>query len=163
MKVAHRLGAFFKLFTYLIVFIGLWLSPADAQEAMGFAVDPTPLVITTTKGTATYELEIADTDIERAAGLMFRTDFPESRALLFEFGQTRPVSMWMKNTPLPLDMLFIDERGLLVGIAENTMPQSLDVISSSSPVHYVLEINAGQVAKHGFKTGDILAHPSIGR
>jgi uncharacterized protein len=143
------------------LFFGFWATIAFSGDAMIIAVDPSPLVITTSNGSVSYELEIADTDIERSAGLMFRTDLPKNRAMLFNFGQTRPVSMWMKNTPSPLDMLFVDDNGVVVAVAKNTTPQSLNVISSPVPVLYVLEINAGQAAANNIKAGDKLLHPLI--
>ena len=132
-----------------------------AGDALVIAVEPEMLMVSTDNGGVVYEVELADTDTERSAGLMFRQDLPQNRAMLFDFGQTRAVSMWMKNTPLPLDMLFVDEKGLVVAIAENTIPQSLDVISSPQPVRYVLEINAGQAAESSIKKGSQLMHPMI--
>ncbi len=128
---------------------------------MKFQPEPISLAIVTGSDRVRYELEVADTDIERAAGLMFRTDFQKNRAMLFDFGQTRAVSMWMKNTSLPLDMLFVDETGLVIGVAANTTPQSLEVVSSPKPVRYVLEINAGQAAENNIKAGAQLTHPLI--
>jgi uncharacterized protein len=146
---------------FVTFFVSLWMSAVFAGQAMVIMVDPAPLVISTSNGTVSFALEVADTDEERASGLMFRDDFPKNRAMLFNFGQTRAVSMWMKNTPLPLDMLFVDQSGLVVGVAENTTPFSLDVISAPQAVLYVLEINAGQAAANNIKTGDRLVHPLI--
>ena len=141
--------------------MSLWAGFAFSSEPMKFAVDPAPLLIQTTRGDVVFNVEIANTDVERAAGLMFRKDFPANRAIMFDFKITRPVSMWMKNTPLPLDMLFADVNGLIVGVSENTIPQSLDVISSPKPVLYVVEINAGQAAVNSIRAGDVLVHPLI--
>jgi uncharacterized protein len=138
-----------------------WVSFAIAGDAMNFDVDPSPLSITTSNANVAYNLEIADTDLERSAGLMFRQDFPKDRAMLFDFGQTRAVAMWMKNTPLPLDMLFVDATGLVVGVAQNTVPQSLDVISAPGPIRYVVELNAGQAAANSIEPGARLVHPAI--
>ena len=143
------------------IYLSLWVGLALAGDAMQIAVDPAPLVISTANGPVSFDVEVANTDVERAAGLMFRENFSETRAMLFDFGQVRPVSMWMKNTPSPLDMLFIDENGIVVGVTANTTPQSLDVISSSKPVRYVLEINAGQAAKKNIITGARATHPLI--
>ncbi len=144
------------------IFAGFaFVGSAFAGDAMKFAIDRTPLTIETKAGEIIFDVEIADTDLERAAGLMFREDFPENRAMLFDFQTTRPVSMWMKNTPLPLDMLFVDATGLILGIAENTTPQSLGVISSPKPVLYVVEINAGQAAANNITTGDKMVHTFI--
>lgn len=139
----------------------LWGVQAFASGAMVLEVDPAPLIIRTENSAISYDVEVADTEVERAAGLMFRQDFPQNRAMLFDFEETRAVSMWMKNTPLPLDMLFLNETGLISGIAENTTPQSLEVISSPQPVAYVVELNAGQVAANRIKTGDRVLHTAI--
>jgi uncharacterized protein len=147
--------------TFLAFIFSVMASFALAGDAMTFAVDPEMLMVSTEKGGVVYEVEIADTDTERSAGLMFRIDFPKNRGMLFDFAQTRSVSMWMKNTPLPLDMLFVDETGLVVGVATNTTPQSLDVISAPQPIRYVLEINAGQAAENNIKAGAQLIHPLI--
>ncbi|MGL4406732.1 MAG: DUF192 domain-containing protein [Notoacmeibacter sp.] len=151
--------ALLRVFAALLFFVSA--SFIYANEPMTVPIEPVLLVINTQKGKLNYFVEIADTDIERSAGLMFRQDFPSDRAMLFDFGRSRIVSMWMKNTPLPLDMLFVDETGLVVGIAENTKPQSLDVISSPGPVRYVLEINAGEARKKSIQTGDRLVHPFL--
>jgi uncharacterized protein len=147
--------------TFLAFIFSIMATFALAGDPMTFAVDPEMLMVSTEKGGVVYEVEIADTDTERSAGLMFRIDFPKHRAMLFDFGQTRSVSMWMKNTPLPLDMLFIDETGLVVGVAANTTPQSLDVLSAPQPIRYVLEINAGQANLNDIKPGAQLMHPLI--
>ena len=147
-------------FVASIVF-SLWVGMALANDAMQIAVDQAPLVITTSKGPVSFDVEVANTEVERATGLMFRQNFPENRAMLFDFQHVRPVSMWMKNTPLPLDMVFIDENAMVVGVTANTKPQTLAVISSPKPIRYVLEINAGQAAENGISLGDKVAHPLI--
>jgi uncharacterized membrane protein (UPF0127 family) len=139
----------------------LWGVQAFASGAIVLDVDPSPLIIRTENSAISYDVEVADTEVERAAGLMFRQDFPQNRAMLFDFEETRAVSMWMKNTPLPLDMLFVDDTGLIAGVAENTTPHALEVISSPQPVAYVVELNAGQVAANRIKTGDRVLHPAI--
>jgi uncharacterized protein len=151
----------FRIFVSFALCLGATF--ASAGDALLVAVDPAPLIIKSSNVDVFYDMEVADTDAERSAGLMFRFDLPKNRAMLFDFGQTRVVSMWMKNTPLPLDMLFVDETGLVAGVSANTQPQSLDVISSPRPVRYVLEINAGQALANNFKAGDQLLHPLIGQ
>ena len=90
-----------------------------------------------------FTVEIADTEELRSRGLMFRQRLPEDRGMLFDFGEPRPVSMWMKNTYISLDMLFIREDGTIAYIAENTVPKSLDTIGVSEPVLAVLELAGG--------------------
>ena len=81
--------------------------------------------------------------------------------MLFDFRETRPVAMWMKNTFIPLDMLFLDERGRVTHVSPNARPESLDVIPSQGPVRYVLELNGGAAARYGVAEGDRLTHPAV--
>ncbi|PYE89675.1 DUF192 domain-containing protein [Phyllobacterium leguminum] len=138
-------------------------APACAQpaEPMRLPVDAHPLVFQTAKGKVSLDVEIADTDSERMQGLMNRTDFPENRAMLFTFDETRPITMWMKNTPLPLDMVFIAQNGRIAAIRENTEPFSEAIISSIAPVKYVVELRAGAAKRLGLAIGDPVRHPAI--
>ena len=94
---------------------------------------------------------------------MFRRYLPENRGMLFDFGVERPVTMWMKNTYLPLDMIFIGWTGKVVGLAENTEPLSEKIIPSGAPARGVLEVNAGTAARIGLKIGDSVRHPLFSR
>lgn len=137
--------------------------PAVAQEApMRLPVDSTPLVIEHDgRQIASFDLEIADDNQERSRGLMFRTRFPDSRAMLFVFEYTREVAFWMQNTPRPLDMIFVREDGTVASIARNTTPFSTASVPSGEPVRYVLEINAGLSDRLGIEPGDLFVHPRI--
>ena len=117
------------------------------------------LVIETRAGPQTFTVELADTDETRRTGLMFRTDLAADAGMLFDFGESRIVTMWMRNTPLPLDMIFITDAGRIAHIAENTVPGSEALISSRYPVASVLEVNAGVVAARGIAVGDRVVHP----
>ena len=101
-----------------------------------------------------FNVELALSPEERARGLMFRTQMADENGMLFDFGQSRDVSMWMKNTFISLDMLFIDQDGKIVGIAPRTVPKSEAIISSPRPVRFVLELNGGLAEKFDFKVGD---------
>ena len=115
--------------------------------------------VTTSDGTVVeYQVEIARTMSQMRRGLMFRDSMPENQGMLFIYEPDRVATMWMKNTILSLDMLFIDSNGWIVNIAENTTPFSLDRISSGQPVRAVVELNAGQVEKHGIQIGDRVSH-----
>jgi uncharacterized protein len=103
--------------------------------------------------------EIADTDALRARGLMFRHRLPEGQGMLFDFEKPRPASMWMKDTYMSLDMIFIRADGSIAAIAENTVPKSVDVISVEEPVKGVLELTAGSAKKFGLKKDDQIIHP----
>jgi uncharacterized membrane protein (UPF0127 family) len=96
---------------------------------------------------------------ERARGLMFRRYLPADRGMLFEFGAEAPVAMWMKDTFIPLDMLFIRKDGTINSIAMNTEPHSTRTIGTSEPVWSVLELNAGTAHRLGIKLGDVIVHP----
>ena len=115
----------------------------------------------TAKGQFPIEVEVADTPAQREVGLMNRETLPQDTGMLFDFGQTRDVDMWMKNTLIPLDMLFLDETGRIVHIGANAQPLSLDLISSGGPVRYVLDINGGAAARYGAARGEGLEHAVI--
>lgn len=106
----------------------------------------------------TFQVEVARNDSDRAQGLMFRRSMGADRGMLFDFGRVEPVSMWMQNTYLPLDMLFIRQDGTIARIAANTEPLSTRTIPSGEPVLAVLELNAGTAAKLGIKPGDRIEH-----
>jgi uncharacterized membrane protein (UPF0127 family) len=134
---------------------------AFAEEPMRLAPDPSPLVIEGAATALSFSVEIAATPEHRSRGLMHRTDLPVDRAMLFDFNEARFVAMWMKNTPLPLDMLFAEDGGRIITVVENTTPFSEAVIESGGPVRYVVELNAGTVAEKGISVGQLLVHPSI--
>ncbi|WP_445504169.1 DUF192 domain-containing protein [Microvirga sp. G4-2] len=110
-----------------------------------------------------FQVEVARNDADRAQGLMFRRSMAPDRGMLFDFGRVEPVSMWMQNTYLPLDMLFIRPDGTIARIAANTEPLSTRTIPSGEPVLAVLELNAGTSAKLGIRPGDRIEHPLFKR
>lgn len=148
------------LFAFAFLFFA---ASAQAQETkpMLLPLDKEPLTFVTSGGKASFALEIADTDEARMRGLMWRTDFPKDRAMLFVFGQMRDVMMWMQNTPSPLDMVFLDNTGHVSAIHENAVPFSEDIISSQGPAAYVVELLAGTVKRTGIKRGDRAIHKAI--
>jgi uncharacterized membrane protein (UPF0127 family) len=105
-------------------------------------------------GNATWQMEIAKSEAEREKGLMFRKSMPQNNGMIFVFSTPHEVAMWMKNTYIPLDMLFLDEDLTVMGTIEGTMPLSEDVLRGPGVVAYVLELNAGQVAANNLKKGD---------
>lgn len=134
----------------------LWLlsvSPVPAQET--FATGQITIV-TAAGARHVLAVEIADTPDQRAQGLMNRTEMPPDQGMLFDFAGSREVMMWMKNTPLSLDMLFIDEAGRIRHIAERTEPFSERIIGSGGPVRYVIEVNGGRADALGIRPGDQL-------
>ena len=106
-----------------------------------------------------FSVELAVTDNDRARGLMFRKELPEGTGMLFDFGSDQEVAMWMKNTLIPLDMMFIEADGRIRRIAENTEPMSERIIPSGGPVRAVLEVIGGTARKYGIAAGDRVAHP----
>jgi len=117
------------------------------QSHMALAED---LTITNDAGNQiSLDVEIADDSSSRARGLMFRRRMPETSGMLFIFPDMRQPSFWMKNTLIPLDMLFLDEKGQVVDIHNMAMPQDLTTITSSHPTKAVLEINGGMAKKWG--------------
>ena len=144
--------AAFVLF-FLLSFAG---SHAVADSSTGKGL--TPLVAATAKGEFSYNIELAISGEQRTRGLMFRKQMPQDYGMLFDFDRTQKVMMWMKNTFLPLDMIFMRVDGTIAHIVENTTPHSLAIISSRFPVRFVLELNAGEVARTGMKPGQILKH-----
>jgi uncharacterized membrane protein (UPF0127 family) len=116
------------------------------------------LVIQTASGPRAFDVEVMRTDDERAKGLMNRRYLPAERGMLFDFKVDQPVSMWMMNTYIPLDMLFIRKDGTIARIAEMTEPLSTRTIASGESVVGVLEINGGLSAKLGIKAGDKVQH-----
>jgi uncharacterized membrane protein (UPF0127 family) len=127
------------------------------------AAEQGTLEIATKSGVRVFAVEMAVTDEERAQGLMFRKELPDGRGMLFDFKREQPVSMWMKNTLIPLDMLFITGDGRIARIAENTEVRSERIISSGVPVLAVLEVIAGTARKYGIAPGDRVNHPIFRR
>jgi uncharacterized membrane protein (UPF0127 family) len=117
------------------------------------------LEIVTASGTHEFSVEVMRGGPQRERGLMFRRFLPQDRGMLFDFATERPVTMWMKNTYLPLDMIFIGRAGKVVGLAENTEPLSEKIIPSGAPAYGVLEVNAGTAAHIGLRVGDSVRHP----
>ncbi len=116
------------------------------------------LTFVTAAGEHKFDVEIADTEMRRARGLMGRREMPANHGMLFDFKIDGPVSMWMKNTYLPLDMVFVSRDGVVVSIASDTKPMSEDIISSGGPVLVVIELNAGAARRIGLAPGDVVRH-----
>jgi hypothetical protein len=108
-----------------------------------------------------FAVEIADTPSKRALGLQYRRDLAPDRGMIFLFPVESIQSFWMKNTPLPLDMIFINRDLKIVGIVERTVPFSLDSRSVNAPSQFVLEINGGLAKRHGINAGDSVRFDNI--
>ncbi len=149
----------------LAAFFFLMLPPPFAIGESGTAqllpLDPEPLVIETQSGPKSYLIEIADDASERATGMMFRKTAPPERGMLFNFGRTRLVTIWMRNTLVPLDILFIGEDLRIVRISAYAEPLSLEHIGSGEPVRFALELAAGVAKRDGLREGDMVRHPAM--
>lgn len=131
--------------------------PVNVQQRITF---PTAeLTIESSGKRHKFNIEFADTDERRALGLMYRTTLAADAGMLFDFKVDQPVAMWMRNTRLPLDMLFITRDGRIANIAQRTVPFSETSIYSSGPVRGVLELNGGTAERLGLKPGDRVIHP----
>ena len=126
---------------------------AHAQET-----DET-LTITSGESVHSFAIELADEPEEIRFGLMERTELAADAGMLFDFGVTRETNMWMRNTLISLDMLFLAPDGTIVAIARNTVPMSERQINPGVPVKGVLEIAGGRAAELGIVPGDTLQHP----
>ena len=153
------------LYIVLILLLGLALTLVG-EELTGDARDDhltdDRVVIETSAGPVTFVVELADDEAERARGLMFRESLAPNAGMLFDFKREQPVSFWMRNTLISLDMFFIKADGRIAHIARRAVPLSERAIPSPEPVLAVLETNAGVADGFGIKPGDIVRHPIFG-
>lgn len=160
-----------KLLTQLSCFLILIAVPAEAQflrphepfdstKAQSLELTPGEIVISDDGGDVShnFKFEVANTDPTRTIGLMHRAEIAADHGMLFDFKRDRMVSMWMRNTFIPLDMLFLSSEGVVITIAENTVPHSEKTISSGARVRSVLELQAGTAQRLGIKAGDRVKH-----
>ena len=140
------------------------LLPLLAQAAAPAADEGFPrsaLEIRSAGGRQWFTIRIADTEARRELGLMFVTKMPSDEGMLFPEDRPQVMSMWMKNTYIPLDMLFIDTRGHIVCLIANAKPESLEILSCDKPAKAVLEINGGEAQRRGIKVGDVVVHATF--
>lgn len=133
-----------------------------AQHAKSIQTHPVsglkvvPLTITSDDTSAGFRVEIAQSDAEQAKGLMFRTQLAPDEGMIFPRNPPDIASFWMKNTPLPLDIIFVGEDGRILNIAANTVPYSLDPVGAEGLTSLVLEIPGGRAAQLGIEAGDLV-------
>ncbi|WP_169545337.1 DUF192 domain-containing protein [Sneathiella aquimaris] len=137
-------------FVFLIFGVISFIEPVFADKKR--------LFVQTSTRAIEVSVDVAQTEEERNRGLMFVQEMSDDDGMLFVFHQSRPVSMWMKNTFLPLDMLFADRRGKIIYIHRNAQPHDLTVITPPMPVFAVLEVVSGFADKHGVQIGDRLVY-----
>jgi len=148
-------------FPYMQTWMSLALAAALWMFAGcgAYAASIQPLEIVTKTGVHVFSVEMATTEEEKTTGLMYRKELAEGKGMLFDFSPEQEVSMWMKNTYIPLDMIFIRADGRILRIAENTEPLSTRIIPSRGQAKGVLEVIAGTAQKYGIQPGDRIAHP----
>jgi uncharacterized protein len=144
-----------RILSFVVAFVAGLMLPSPPAGSM----EQQTLEIATKKGVHVFSVELAVTDEERQKGLMFRKSLPESYGMLFDFKRDQDVSMWMHNTYVSLDMIFIKADGRILRIAENTPTESDKIISSGGPVRAVLEVVAGTAKKLGIAPGDTVGSP----
>ncbi len=147
----------FGMFLALLVVAAAPAAPVELQH-----YDTASLTIDTAKGPQHFTVEMALTPEQQEQGLMYRRTLAANAGMLFVFPETRPQTFWMKNTLIPLDMLFIAADGKIVDIHERAVPLSLANIVSDAPARDVLEVNGGTVARLGIKPGDVVHHTVFG-
>jgi uncharacterized membrane protein (UPF0127 family) len=141
---------------------GIWVAAFAGWAGEPVHFESGELSIVTGRGSYEFSVELALTPEQREQGLQGRRTLALGTGMLFDFKNSRPVYMWMKNTFISLDMLFIDAGGRVVNIVERTVPMSLATISSDGPVRAVFEINGGTARRLGIRPGDRVLHPLFG-
>jgi uncharacterized membrane protein (UPF0127 family) len=155
----YRVAARHRLRSWLWISVTAVVAFCLIASAGARAASLQPLEIATKSGVQVFSVEMATTEEEKTTGLMFRKELPDGRGMLFDFSPPQEVSMWMKNTFISLDMIFIRADGRILRIAENTEPLSTAIISSGGLAKGVLEVIAGTAKKYGIEPGDRVAHP----
>lgn len=148
----------------LVWLVSALIIPAAAAAAEPVAAEPArrELTLVTQAGKRfTLQVEIADTDAEKRQGLMFRDKLEEKHGMLFLYQPAREVGIWMKNTLLPLDVIFIDVTGRIIKIDPDAVPLSEESLRSTRPVRAVLEINGGMTGFLGIAVGDRVVYESL--
>ncbi|TPQ33767.1 hypothetical protein C2U70_18630 [Bradyrhizobium guangdongense] len=143
---------------FAAVLVAVAFVAASAVQAANFQ----PLEIATKNGVQVFAVEMATTEEEKQTGLMYRKELADGKGMLFDFSPEQEVTMWMKNTYISLDMIFIRADGRILRIAENTEPMSTKIIPSRGLAKAVLEVPAGTAQKYGIRPGDRVAHPLFG-
>lgn len=142
---------------------GACRAETPAPAAVAAAVVTEPLAIDTARGTVAFKVEIADSDAEREQGLMYRTTLAPDAGMLFRWDRAAPRAFWMKNTYIPLDIIYIGANGRIISIAAMTEPFSEEPIPSQGAALGVLEIAGGRAAELGIDIGDQVRHQAFGQ
>jgi uncharacterized protein len=140
----------------------LWIAACLVMASWVSAAELQKLEIVSQSGVHVFSVELATTDEQRERGLMFRKELSDGHGMLFDFETDRNVAMWMKNTLIPLDMIFIRSDGRIANMAESTELMSTRIIPSRGAVRAVLEVAGGTAKRLGIAVGDRVAHPMFG-
>ena len=144
------------------ILLALSLCTPTKVWAEGTTFESSVIWIESATGRHRFIVEIAETYDQRQRGLMFRRELPRDTGMLFDFGKEIRLAMWMKNTFIPLDMLFINKNGIIHRVVENTTPLSLQTIPGGAPTLVVIELNAGVTHQLGITVGDRVIHDIFG-
>jgi hypothetical protein len=148
---------------FLLFVLPLLLAVAANVARAQLAQFPTAsLTILTASGPHRFTVELATSPEQMTQGLMFRQSLAPDAGMLFDYQTPSMATMWMKNTLIPLDMLFVDASGHIVNIHERAVPGALDVIAAAAPVRAVIELNGGTAARLGIRPGDRVFYPIFG-
>ncbi|HJU62507.1 MAG TPA: DUF192 domain-containing protein [Candidatus Binatia bacterium] len=139
--------------SFLVLAALLWAAACQAQ--------PKVIIQTKENRELTFQVEVADTPAKRELGLQYRRELPADRGMIFLFPSESHHSFWMKNTPIPLDMIFINGDRKIVGIVEQAVPFSTDSRSVPAASQFVLEINGGLAGRYGVKVGDSISFQGL--
>lgn len=159
-RVDMRLRALQSLFLFLMLLVGL----AQASYSQEAKLPIEPVVIRLSDGTEhVFQSEMALTQQQQAQGMMFRTQMAPDEGMLFIFGEVRRASFWMRNTLIPLDIIFVRANGRIANIVAKAAPETDTHRRSTGRVAAVLEIPGGRAAELGIKAGDLILHPLLGK
>jgi uncharacterized membrane protein (UPF0127 family) len=156
----HRVTSRRALLLLLAALPASFFASSAGAQLQHFATSE--LTIVSATGPHRFTVEVAETSAQMEQGLMFRRSMPPDAGMLFDYKAPTVATMWMRNTFIPLDMLFVDAQGRIVNIRERAVPQSLDVIAAAAPVRAVIELNGGTAARLGIAPGDRVEHPIFG-
>lgn len=166
MGQGRYIGPMMRWFSFLLAavwLIAVTLPGAVVAQAAGSLVrfERAPLTIRSGDRIHEFDVELALSERQQTQGLMYRRQLAPDGGMLFVYRQEGQISMWMKNTYIPLDMIYIDRSGRIAGFFERAVPGSLEVVTSEKPVTAVLEVNAGTVARLAIAVGDLVSHPAF--
>ena len=150
------------IFAILVAFVGLAACAAEGAPGAQPPLPKSPLIVEAAGGPVRFTVELADEPQETQTGMMFRQSIGELEGMLFDMGRPRTAIFWMRNTIIPLDIIFIDADGRILNIAANATPLSEEPLPSNGPARGVLEIGGGRATELGIEAGDLVHHTIFG-